>query len=308
MKRDKKRSDAARSRPLGREGYEAIFRFSLDAVMLTVPNGRVLAANPAACEMLRLDEDEIIRRGRLGIADPSDDRWAVAIATRERLGHNRSELSFLRGDGTTFVADVASNAFTDENGELRTCVVFHDITEHLDEIERQVRLVEEFRGLSLVDELTGIRNRRGLMSGAEALLAIADRNHQSVQALFIDVDDLKELNDLHGHQAGDEALVAVARALHDSVRAADLVARIGGDEFVVLVLDADDPFAEVVIRRIVATIERTALPGAKPLSVSVGRASRKPGSARPVEDLLAEADMVMYASRAERRRRETGQP
>ncbi len=146
---------------------------------------------------------------------------------RERLGHNRSELSFLRGDGTTFVADVASNVFTDENGELRTCVVFHDITEHLDEIERQVRLVEEFRGLSLVDELTGIRNRRGLMSGAEALLAIADRNHQSVQALFIDVDNLKELNDLHGHQAGDKALVALARALHDSVRAADLVARIG---------------------------------------------------------------------------------
>ncbi|MGP8162732.1 MAG: PAS domain-containing protein [Acidimicrobiales bacterium] len=71
MKRDKKRSDAARSRPLGREGYEAIFRFSLDAVMLTVPDGRVLAANPAACEMLRL------KRGRDHPSRPPGSRRPV---------------------------------------------------------------------------------------------------------------------------------------------------------------------------------------------------------------------------------------
>jgi diguanylate cyclase (GGDEF)-like protein/PAS domain S-box-containing protein len=297
--------ETTRHRRLGLEDYEAIFRFSLEAVMLTVPDGRILAANPAACRMLRLDEDEIIRLGRQGIADPNDDRWDAAIASRAREGHDRSELSFRRGDGTTFIADLTSNVFTNADGEQRTCVVFQDVTDQVGELERQTRLVEELRGLALVDELTGIRNRRGLVSGAEALLAIADRNGKNVQALFIDVDNLKELNDVHGHQTGDEALKSVAGALQRSVRASDLVARVGGDEFVALILDADAASGEIVAHRIVSELEGAAPPGAKPVSVSIGKASREPGTNRSMEDLLAEADQLMYAGRAERRRRDT---
>ncbi|HXZ83804.1 MAG TPA: sensor domain-containing diguanylate cyclase [Acidimicrobiales bacterium] len=289
---------------LGLEDYEAMYQFSMDAVMLTVPDGRILAANPAACEMLLLSEDELIRRGRQGVADPSDQRWAASIAERQRLGQVRSELSFRRGDGTTLTAEVASNVFINADGEQRSCVVFRDITERIQQVEQQARLVEEFRGLSLLDELTGVRNRRGLKSGAEALLAIADRQHASVQALFIDVDNLKELNDRHGHRTGDDALIAVARALQRCVRAADLVARVGGDEFIVLMLDADASFGEIVSRRIVAELERSSVPGTEPVSVSIGRATREPGTQRPVQDLMAEADKLMYASRAERHRRE----
>ena len=245
MKRSEKTTDTSPIPPLALEDYEAIFRFSMDAVMLTIPDGRILAANPAACEMLRLSEDEIIRRGRRGITDPSDERWASSVAQRARNGHVRSELSFLRGDGTRFVADMSSNVFADADGEQRTCTVFRDVTDRVEQREDQARLVEELRGLSMVDELTGIRNRRGLMSGAAALLAVADRKHEHVQALFIDVDNLKELNDHHGHPAGDEALKAVAGALQRSVRATDLVARVGGDEFVALILGAD-----VAVRRI----------------------------------------------------------
>jgi diguanylate cyclase (GGDEF)-like protein/PAS domain S-box-containing protein len=279
-----------------------MYRFSLDGFMLTVPDGRILAANPAACKMLRLDEDEIIRRGRPGLTDPSDERWESSVAERQRHGRVRTELSFLRGDGTTFVAETTSNVFTNADGEQRTCVVLRDVTERIDQIERQSRLLEEFRGLSLIDELTGIRNRRGLMSGAEALVAVADRRHLSIQALFIDVDNLKELNDLHGHHAGDEALVAVARAMQHSVRAVDLVARVGGDEFVVLILGAGESLGGVVSRRIVSELETTSIPGTEAVRVSIGQASREPGTRRPVDDLLAEADKLMYASRAERRR------
>lgn len=210
--------DASRNRQLSLEDYEAIYRFSLDGVMLTVPDGRILAANPAACQMLRLEEDEIIRLGRQGLADPNDDRWDLALASRAPHGHSRAELSFRRGDGTTFIADLTSNIFTTSDGETRTCIVFHDVTDRVGELQHQARLVEELRGLSLVDDLTGVRNRRGLMSGAEILLAIADRTHKNLQALFIDVDNLKELNDLHGHRRGDEALQSVARALQRSVR------------------------------------------------------------------------------------------
>jgi diguanylate cyclase (GGDEF)-like protein/PAS domain S-box-containing protein len=301
MKRSEKTPDASPIPPFALEDYEAIFRFSMDAVMLTTPDGRIIAANPAACEMLRLSEDEIIRRGRRGITDPSDGRWAPCVAERARNGHVRSELSFRRGDGTTFIADMSSNVFTDADGAQRTCVVFRDVTDRVRQREDQARLIEELRGLSMVDELTGIRNRRGLMSGAGALLAVADRKHEEVQALFIDVDNLKELNDLHGHRAGDDALKAVAGALQRSVRATDLVARVGGDEFVALILDADAASGEFVSHRILAELGRTAIPGVGGVSVSVGRADRRPGSKRTTEDLMAEADKLMYASRAERR-------
>jgi diguanylate cyclase (GGDEF)-like protein/PAS domain S-box-containing protein len=285
------------------EEYETIYRFSLDGMMLTVPDGRILAANPAACRMLLFDEEEIIRLGRQGLADPNDDRWEAAVATRARHGRTRAELSFRRGDGTTCIVDLTSNVFTNFDGEQRTCIVFRDVTDRVGLLEHQARLVEELRGLSLVDELTGIRNRRGLTSGAEVLLAVADRTRKKVQVLFIDVDNLKEINDIHGHRRGDEALQSVARALQRSVRASDLVARIGGDEFVGLILDADDVSGEILIQRIVSELSHDAVPGMKPVSVSIGRASREPGSRRSMDDLMAEADQLMYASRLARRRR-----
>ncbi|MGD0344926.1 MAG: sensor domain-containing diguanylate cyclase [Acidimicrobiales bacterium] len=285
--------------------FEAIFRFSMDGVILTIPDGRILTANRAACEMLRLTEDEILRRGRQGLADPSDGGWARSVAERERNGQVRAELSFIRGDGTTFVAEVSSNVFVNADGEQRTCIVFQEITDRVGQREAQDRLIEELRALSMVDELTGIRNRRGLESGAGALLAIADRQHEVVEVLFIDIDDLKEINDTRGHLAGDEAIRAVAGALQRSVRATDLVARVGGDEFVVLLLHADESSGDFVSQRIVWELKQSAVPGPGSVSVSVGWAEREPGSKRSMADLLAEADRLMYASRAERRNHRT---
>jgi diguanylate cyclase (GGDEF)-like protein/PAS domain S-box-containing protein len=257
-------------REISAADFEAIFRFSMDGVMLTIPDGRILTANRAACEILRLTEDEILRRGRQGLADPSDGGWARSVAERERNGQVRAELSFIRDDGTTFVAELSSNVFVNVDGEQRTCIVFQDITDRVGQRQAQDRFVEELRALSMVDELTGIRNRRGLESGAEALLAIADRQHEVIQVLFIDIDDLKGINDTRGHLAGDEAIRAVARALQHSVRATDLVARVGGDEFVVLLHDADESSGDFVSQRIVWELEQSAVPGSGSVSVSVG--------------------------------------
>ena len=106
----------------------AMFARSLDAVMFTAPDGRILAANPAACRVLGLSEEEIRQRGRGGFADPSDSRWAVGLRERESTGRFFGELSMLRGDGSPFPAEVSSAVFENEFGELRTVVVFRDIT------------------------------------------------------------------------------------------------------------------------------------------------------------------------------------
>ena len=107
----------------------AMFARSLDAVMFTAPDGQILAANPSACRILGLSEQEIRERGRSGLADPTDTRWATGLREREATGRFSGELSMLRGDGTSFAADVSSAVFENEFGELRTVVVFRDVTD-----------------------------------------------------------------------------------------------------------------------------------------------------------------------------------
>ncbi len=283
---------------LGIEAYEAIYRHSLDAVMFTVPDGRILAANPAACELLGLSEDEILRRGRQGLVDPTDNRWAGAVAERSQRGHVRAELRFRRADGTTFVGDLSSAVFTTAGGEERACVIFRDVTERATLIARQQRLVEELERLSLVDELTGLRNRRGLLLAAQQVVAMADRQDTAVTVLFLDVDNMKAINDTRGHDAGDRALVNVANAIRRSTRGSDVAARLGGDEFVIAIL-GESSDGLLVRRRILSELRRGH--GEPGITVSIGIASREPSGRDPIEDVLQAADREMYEARARRR-------
>ena len=138
-------------------------------------------------------------------------------------------------------------------------------------IERK-RLGEEVRSLSLTDELTGLYNRRGFTVLAEQELKLAHRNNRTMMLFFGDVDNLKGINDTLGHAQGDMALKNIASALKENFREADILARIGGDEFVVLALDASQENAELIIDRINSVLENRALPGeiSYPLTISIG--------------------------------------
>jgi PAS domain S-box-containing protein len=114
----------------GAEAYRALFENSLDAVFLTAPDGRVFAANPAACALFGYTEEDMCTLGREGISDPADrERTAAALASRAAAGHAQAVLSYRRRDGTTFPGEVSSRIFTDAGGEQRTCIVLRDITE-----------------------------------------------------------------------------------------------------------------------------------------------------------------------------------
>lgn len=101
----------------------------LDGVMLTAPDGRILAANPAACAMLGLDEEEIVRRGRAGIVAPDDPNVEAALAERQRTGAVSTDLRFVRGDGTTILVDATSRVFAGPDRTLLTALTFRDVTE-----------------------------------------------------------------------------------------------------------------------------------------------------------------------------------
>lgn len=97
---------------IGAADYEAIHRHNIDGVLLTAPDGHILAANPAACSILRMTERQIIDGGRVAVVVADDPRLGPALAERAVAGRIRTELRMRRGDGTAFVADVASTIFT----------------------------------------------------------------------------------------------------------------------------------------------------------------------------------------------------
>lgn len=279
-------------RRLEPEAYAAIFDHTTDGVLFTIPDGTVLAANQSACALLRQTEEEICAAGRRGIADATDPRWAAGVAERSRTGKIMSEARMRRGDGSLFEAEITSATFTTSDGEARGCVIFRDISERL-------ALQDLLREAALVDELTGLHNRRSFNDLAEHQISTADRDATSLDLLYLDVDAFKEINDRYGHAAGDETLREVARLLRDVCRSSDVVARLGGDEFAVLLLDATPAQLAGLVDRIASSLSSTVgVAGHPPVTVSIGVSHHEPG--RTLELLLSAADREMYAEKLRR--------
>ncbi|WP_326543135.1 diguanylate cyclase domain-containing protein [Pseudorhodoferax sp.] len=163
--------------------------------------------------------------------------------------------------------------------------------------ELELRLEEE----ATRDALTGLPNRRHLQRNLPAALARADRLEHHLALLFLDLNGFKAINDTHGHEAGDELLQQVGERLVGAVRITDTVARLAGDEFVVLLEPVSDPAGDpqLVAAKIDAAIGVPfALEAATvQVSVSIGGAVYQPRSGRTAEELLSGADSAMYAAK-----------
>lgn len=155
--------------------YRAVFDHSLDGVMITVPDGRVLAANPAACAILGASEEEICKQGRQGFSDEADPRWQSALEERRRAGQAQAVLPMIRRDGTPFFAEVSSAMFVAENGEERSCVIFRDVTERV-QLEQQLRATNEITQLLLA----GASTERVLTAIARSARRLADASEAGV--------------------------------------------------------------------------------------------------------------------------------
>ena len=123
---ERKRSEAALR--ASEESYRALFDSSLDAILLTTPDGLILAANGAACRLFAQTEAELKQSGRGAVVDPSDPRLATALAERARNGHFSGELGFVRKGGGRFSGEVSSAIFTDADGQARTSMIVRDVS------------------------------------------------------------------------------------------------------------------------------------------------------------------------------------
>lgn len=168
---------------------------------------------------------------------------------------------------------------------------------------RAQQLVQRLDRLSHEDSLTGLANRRAwdeALGREIARYERADGEHR-FSVLLCDVDQLKEINDAYGHGRGDDALHRIAELLRERTRAADLVARIGGDEFAVLASDADELDAAKLAEDLRALVEeaRIGAPGLPPVTISLGVAEAGPCDSLPGE-LMTRADRRLYAAKARR--------
>lgn len=172
-------------------------------------------------------------------------------------------------------------------------------------MERQ-RIQMELLNLSLIDELTGLNNRRGFLALGGHYVKLAHRSETLFMVAFIDLDDMKKINDTFGHQEGNRALVEAANVLRDSCRRSDILGRIGGDEFAMLLADADVPCGNVILRRIQQKLDfHNASPSRRYLlSLSVGVVAANVTQRVDLEQLLSQADAVMYD---EKQRKKAGQ-
>lgn len=166
-------------------------------------------------------------------------------------------------------------------------------------VARLQERVEQLDQLAHQDSLINLPNRRGFMRELERLISRVDRYGINAAMLFVDLDGLKMINDTFGHRAGDEALIQVAALLSKGVRHSDVVARIGGDEFGILLESSDDANAQETAARLIDQISASDFVHdgeALPLSVAIGVGMID--ALDTAEAVMERADEAMYRRKA----------
>ncbi|HEX8179758.1 MAG TPA: diguanylate cyclase [Pyrinomonadaceae bacterium] len=169
-------------------------------------------------------------------------------------------------------------------------------------VSAQRRSLEHERELARTDDLTGLLNRRSFMEAANREITRARRFRHPFTVAYMDVDNFKEVNDHYGHSTGDAVLRTVGETIQQSLRAVDVIARLGGDEYVILMPETDDAAAEAVVARVRQNVNKVVERGRWPISFSIGVVTWTTPP-RTVDFMLKRADDAMYAVKNEGKNR-----
>ena len=274
------------------ERFEKIFQSSPDAIVISrLEDGRYLEVNQRWVELFGFAREEAIGRTafELGVwVDPAD-RPRFVTALRERGALRNFESRFRKKSGAIIDA-VLSAEVIDIDGEEHVIVSIQDITD-------RKRAEERIQQLATRDALTGLPNRLLLNDRLSLAIGHAQRQGGSLALLFIDLDRFKYINDSLGHVVGDAFLTSVAERLSGIMRQGDTLARIGGDEFVVLLenIVLSEDAAGQVARKVLASFSEPFLVEGHSLSCSCSIGiSVFPSDATDPQMLIRDADTAMY--------------
>ena len=273
--------------------YRQLLAMTPEAVLVHT-GGRIIFTNPAAAELLGVaNEHALVGRSIADFAAP-ESRDALEGLTDARGGRPpRVRGRFMKTTGGSLDVEISSSP-----------CVYHDqpaVVVLARDISGQLRYERDLHALALVDELTGLHNRRGFTLFADQEIARARRNGRLPTLVFADLDDLKGINDVHGHASGDAAIRLVAIAFKSILRETDIVARWSGDEFVALLSDGAPMAADLIGERLAAAIASQGsmdLPYA--VSATVGTSTLDP--ILSLRDAIERADAELYTRKKHMRR------
>ena len=277
-----------------------------DGLLVTDGSGKITFANPEACTLLGFASSELIgvdMHGLLhvlgdGTPCPREQCKLLNVAATGNT-YRGVEETFKCRNGQLLPIAVSVSAFTIEQGDAGLVIAFHDITErkkHQRELELQAQ----------IDTLTGLNNRRHFYELAELEIERSRRYSKPLTVLMLDVDHFKSINDTHGHHIGDAVLQKLSEICKKTMREIDIIGRLGGEEFAILLPEARVGEAQEVAERLRATAAAIVVPirqgSTVSFTVSIGVAGLG-YSDYDIAAMLKRADAAMYEAKKTGRNR-----
>lgn len=281
-----------------RELFSTLLSNTPDLISLKDRSLVYQAANNAFCDFLGKSEEEVVGKTDFDLfEDEVARRHRRADEEVLRSGRSRIQDESLSREGATRWFHVLRTPVRDAEGQVMA------VMSAVRDISEIKRMEQKLRVMSHTDDLTGLHNRRGFFALGEQMLRSAARRNARALLLYLDLDGMKAVNDKFGHEAGDNMLRDLAAMLKHTVRSSDVPARIGGDEFAILAMDADDQAEQALMARLEAAIAQLNDSGTRPyrMSISLGLTEFRPADGEDLDALLTQADSQMYEHKRSKR-------
>ncbi len=293
-----KTSHVISSDVLGSEDkYRLVVESTDDSIYIVDRKYKYLFLNKKHEARLGQPSEQILGRPYGRFHSPEETQFFVEkVGEVFRTGNSVQHVHRSHRDDRYFLRTLSPIA--EANGKIAAVTV---ISKDISELKMNE---EKLLSLSNTDELTGLFNRRGFFALAGQQLKMSQRMERGMSLLSADLDGLKKINDTFGHQEGDRALVETASILRECFRGVDIIARIGGDEFVVLLIEPSHAKLDAYTARLQKKIELHNLRYERnyTLSISIGIAHLEPGSQCSIDDMIAKADGLMYEQKRNKKR------
>ncbi len=271
-----------------------------DAVLVTNMQGNITYLNPIGEQLTSWRGDDAVGRPLAevfaifdGATRATADNPADRAIRQDRTVELESNAILKRYDGSECGIEDSAAPIHDRHGHVTGAVI---VFRHVNQSQTVTRRMAH---LARHDTLTGLPNRLVLQEHLTLAIEQAQHDRRQLALVFVDIDDFKRINDSLGHLAGDQVLQGVAARLSGALRTSDTVCRIGGDEFVVLLPNIDDPVdTECVLDKLRSAFEQPMTIDDRdlPVTISLG-VSRYPEEGETINALLARADSAMYEAR-----------